>query len=125
MKPANDGWGPLAQYNSNADFRNGQVQPADGYERKLFEASKLYEPYVPQDQVFPYWSVWVPQEESAEVAELTTNIQNLVSQASAEFVTGTRDVDDDAAWASYVDELDSTGLARYLEIQQKAYDATK
>ncbi|PRY11078.1 extracellular solute-binding protein [Kineococcus rhizosphaerae] len=125
VKPANDGWGPLAQYNSNADFRNGQVQPADGYERKLFEASKLYEPYVPQDQVFPYWSVWVPQEESAEVAELTTNIQNLVSQASAEFVTGTRDVNDDAAWTSYVDELDSTGLSRYLQIEQKAYDATK
>jgi putative aldouronate transport system substrate-binding protein len=75
--------------------------------------------------VFPYWSVWVPQEESAEVAELTTNIDNLVAQASAEFITGSRDVNDDAAWKSYTDELDSTGLPRFLEIQQKAYDAKK
>ncbi len=125
VKPANDGWGALAQYNENAEFRNAQVQPADGYERKLFEASKLYEPYVPEDQVFPYWSVWVPQEESAEVAELTTNIENLVAQASAEFITGSRDVNDDGAWTSYVEELQSTGLPRYLEIQQKAYDASK
>ncbi|WP_432543703.1 type 2 periplasmic-binding domain-containing protein [Kineococcus sp. SYSU DK002] len=125
VKPANNGWGPLAQYNSDADFRNGQVQPADGYERKLFDASALYEPFVPQDQVFPYWSVWVPEEEAAEVADLTTNIENLVSQASAEFVTGTRDVGDDGAWASYVEELEGTGLPRYLEIQQKAYDASK
>ncbi|WP_432562235.1 type 2 periplasmic-binding domain-containing protein [Kineococcus sp. SYSU DK003] len=125
VTPPNDGWGPLAQYNSNEEFRNGQVQPADGYERKLFEASKLYEPHVPQDQVFPYWSVWVPQEESAEVAELTTNIENLVSQASAEFITGSRDVTDDGAWQSYVDELQATGLPRYLEIQQAAYDASK
>ncbi len=91
----------------------------------LYAASKLYEPHVPQDQVFPYWSVWVPQEESAEVAELTTNIENLVAQASAEFITGSRDVNDDGAWTSYVEELQSTGLPRYLEIQQKAYDASK
>ncbi|WP_328295515.1 extracellular solute-binding protein [Kineococcus sp. NBC_00420] len=124
VKPANNAWGPLAQYNSNAEFRNGQVQPPDGYERMLFAASKLYEPYAPKDQVFPYWSVWVPEDQTAEVAELTTNIENLVSQSSAEFVTGIRDVNADDAWQAYLDELDGTGLPRYLEIEQTAYDAS-
>lgn len=100
------------------------MQPPDGYERMLFAASKLYEPYAPKDQVFPYWSVWVPEDQTAEVAELTTNIENLVSQSSAEFVTGIRDVNADDAWQAYLDELDGTGLPRYLEIEQTAYDAS-
>lgn len=123
VKPANNGWGALAQYNESADFRNGQVQPADGFERILYNASELYQPFVPEDQVFPYWTVWVPDEQVAEAAELTTNIESLVAQAGAEFMTGVRDVNDDAAWASYVEELNATGLPRYLEIQQSAYDA--
>jgi putative aldouronate transport system substrate-binding protein len=125
VKPANNGWGALAQYNENADFRNGQVQPPDGYERLLYKASELYQPFVPEDQVFPYWTVWVPDEQVAEAAELTTNIENLVSQAGAEFMTGVRDVNDDAAWKSYVDELNATGLPRYLEIEQGAYDSSR
>jgi putative aldouronate transport system substrate-binding protein len=34
-------------------------------------------------------------------------------------------VKDDGAWSSYLDELKGTGLPRYLEIEQKAYDASK
>lgn len=126
--PRNDAWASMAQYNDSADFRNSNIQPLEiyeptGYERRLFEATQLYEPHVPEDQVFPATSIWIPADVSAENAELTTNIQGHITSASAEFVAGIRDITSDAAWQSYLDELESLGLDRYLEIRQEAYDA--
>jgi putative aldouronate transport system substrate-binding protein len=131
--PTNYRWadGAGSRYNSPREMRGSIAIPADtdvlstaGYERRLFAATQLYEEFGPDEsQIFPYWALWVPTEDAGELAELTTNIQSLISQASAEFVTGVRDVDDDAAWQSYLDALDGLGLERYLELQQEAYDA--
>ena len=40
----------------------------------------------------------------------------------AKFYQGELDVNDDAAWQSYVDEMQSLGLERYIEIYQGALD---
>ncbi|NAZ84150.1 ABC transporter substrate-binding protein [Kineococcus sp. R8] len=125
--PPNDAWGSMAQYFSNAAFRGAQVQPTDiyeatGYERRLFDATKLYDGKEPQEQVFPSWSVWIDPAEAGEFAELKTNIENYVSQNSAQFVTGQKDPSDDAQWTAYVEGLEALGLPRYLELQQAGYD---
>lgn len=128
-EPANSTWN-FTQYYSDARFRESQIVSEDvysseGLERRLWDASLLYSPHVPEDQVFPYWNVWVSGENSAEVADLATNIDAHVTQASAEFVTGTRDIADDGAWQKFLDELDGLGMSRYLEIEQQAYDEIK
>ncbi|WP_433438238.1 hypothetical protein [Nonomuraea sp. CA-141351] len=126
--PPNAAWGALTQYNSRREFRDAQVQPTDiydpaGFERRLFEATKLYEGKEPEDQIFPYWNLWLGTDVAGEAATLQTNIQNYVAQSSLEFVTGKKNVDSDEDWASYLEGLNGLGLQRYLQIQQQAYDA--
>ena len=128
-QPTNRAWGALVQFFQDNEWRGGQVQPEDiyepsGYERRLFQATKLYEPHVPTDQVFPYWNVWVDASQADELAQLQTNINNYVQQANAEFITGQRDINDDAAWEGYVNDLKNLGVDRYVEIYQASYDAS-
>ncbi|WP_433558500.1 extracellular solute-binding protein [Pseudonocardia xinjiangensis] len=120
-------WGAAAGYYSTEEFRNAQVQSTDIYspeggERRLYEATKLYDGKAPQDQIFPYWDLWVEPDQAGEFATLQTNIENHVAQSSLQFVTGQQDIDDDAAWNAYLDGLRRLGLDRYLEIQQAGYD---
>ena len=127
--PTNMAWGAMGQYFSDKAWRGGQVQPTEiyepaGFERRLFEATKLYEGKYPEDQLFPYWNIWTDPATADELAQLQTNLQNYVTQANAEFVTGQRDINDDAAWASYLADIENLGLARYLEIYQAGYDAS-
>ena len=51
-----------------------------------------------------------------EKAELQTTIDNAISTAYAEFILGRKDIDDDAEWQAYLDNLEVLGLSRYLEV---------
>jgi putative aldouronate transport system substrate-binding protein len=121
----------MAQYWDSLEYRNSQVVPEDvyspdGYERRLLIASKLYEPYMPDEStLFPSEKLWPDADTSAELADLQTNIANYVTQAQAEFVTGQRDINDDGAWQAYLDDLDGLGLAQFLQMEQDLYDALK
>lgn len=126
---SNAAWRSMGQYWDSLEYRNSQVVPEDvyspdGYERRLLNATKEYEPFAPDESVvFPSEKLWPDPDTSAEVAELQTNIATYITQAQAEFVTGQRDVNDDAIWQSYIDDLNGLGLERYLELQQNLYDA--
>lgn len=126
---SNAAWRSLGQYWDSLEFRNSQVFPediytTDGYERRLLQATQLSEPFRPDESIlFPIEKLWPDLETAAELAELQTNIANYVTQAQAEFVTGQRDVDDDAAWDAYIADLEGLGLPQYLEMMQKLYDA--
>ncbi|TCC37462.1 extracellular solute-binding protein [Kribbella capetownensis] len=124
-KPRNSGWGPLAQYNNTAKYRNSEVIDTDtssqaGYERKLFDATKLYAGHEDKAQIYPFWRVWIDPSLANEVATLQTNLENYIQQNSLQFITGSKNIDTE--WDSYVKGLDGLGLKRYLEIQQAAYD---
>ncbi|WP_205328239.1 hypothetical protein [Glycomyces sp. YM15] len=126
---ANNSWGPIAQFFSDAEFRNSQVTATDihtpeGYERRLFEATKLYEGHE-SDELFPYWEVGVTGETATELSTIQTNVENFVVQASAEFVTGVRDIGSDEDWADFQQNLTDLGAERYVEIYQEAWDASK
>jgi len=125
VAPYNNSWGALAQYNNTAAFRSAQAVPSDiyspdGYERRLFNATKLYAGHEDKAQIFPYWGAWIDPSLGSEVATLQTNIENYVQQNSLQFITGAKSLDKD--WDSYVKGLDQLNLKRYLEIQQQAYD---
>ncbi|SDE11438.1 extracellular solute-binding protein [Glycomyces harbinensis] len=122
-------WGPIAQFFSDAEFRNSQVTATDvdtpeGYERRFFEATELYEGHE-SDELFPYWEVDVTGETATELATIQTNVENFVVQASAEFVTGVRDIESDEDWAEFQQNLTELGADRYVEIYQEAWDASK
>src|SRR5690606_28546125 len=79
------GWGAIAQYNNTQECRNAQAVPDDiyssaGFERRLFEATKLYEGKEDKAAIFPYWGVWVEPADASEMATLQTNIENYVAQ---------------------------------------------
>ncbi|MFC7787569.1 ABC transporter substrate-binding protein [Microbacterium sp. MAHUQ-60] len=122
----NGNWGPMAQVFDTADFRNAQIQPQDiytqeGFERRLFQATEVYEGKE-TDAMFPYWNVWVPADEASELSTLTANIESNVATATAEFITGVRDPENDGDWQGYLEGLNGLGVDRYLEIWQSGYD---
>jgi putative aldouronate transport system substrate-binding protein len=122
-------WGPIAQFFTDAEFRNSQVTATDiyapeGYERRMFEATKLYEGHE-SDELFPYWDAAVTGETATELATIQTNVENFVAQAAAEFVTGVRDIESDEDWAEFQQHLTDLGAERYVEIYQQAWDESE
>ncbi|MFB5662667.1 ABC transporter substrate-binding protein [Alteribacillus sp. HJP-4] len=120
----NDNWAASAQYYHPVEFRDGIVQVEDiyteeGFERRLQEATYLYEDQEPED-VFPYWGVWYGEDVQDEIAELETNILDNVDQSAVRFITGDLSLEDD--WDDYIAGLESLGVERYVEINQDAYD---
>jgi putative aldouronate transport system substrate-binding protein len=128
-KPRNEAWGAIAQLYSPTSFRNAQVQPTDiysqdGFERRLFQATKLYEGKEPKDRIFPSWNLWLDKADTAEAARLQTSLQNFVAESELQFITGQKKLDA-VSWGAYLGELRGLGLQRYLDLMQKAYDAAK
>jgi putative aldouronate transport system substrate-binding protein len=123
----NNSWGAMTQYFSDETFRGGQVvatdiYSADGYERRLFEATKLYEGHE-SDEAFPFWDVSITGDTATELATIQTNVESFAVQATAEFVTGVRDIESDEDWAEFQQNLTDLGADRYIEIYQEAWDA--
>ncbi|KKI92726.1 ABC transporter substrate-binding protein [Bacillus sp. SA1-12] len=123
-KPRNDNWGAQSQYYHSREFRDGLVQATDiytaeGYERRLQEATHLYEGKE-ASEVFPHWAIWIDPAVADETAMIKTNIEEYIEQNALQFITGSKDLDKD--WDSYVKGFEQLDLKRYLEIMQEAYD---
>lgn len=114
----------MAQYFQPKEFRDSWVAATDiydttGYERRLQEATHLYDGKQPKD-VFPHWAIWIDPSTADEAAMLKTNIKNYIDQNSLQFVTGAKDLNKD--WDAYVAGLNKLNLKRYTEIMQQSYD---
>ncbi|MBB6734739.1 extracellular solute-binding protein [Cohnella sp. CBP 2801] len=125
--PHNSAWGAMAQYYHNKAYRDGIVQDTDiykdtGYERRLQEATHLYDGKEPSE-VFPHWATWVDPSEADEVSMLRTNIQSYIQQNTSQFIMGKKDLNKD--WDSYVNGFEKLNLKRYLDIMQAEYDQYK
>ncbi|WP_163538205.1 extracellular solute-binding protein [Gracilibacillus sp. YIM 98692] len=123
-EPTNNSWGASAQYFQPREYRDGWVQAEDiytddGYERRLQEATYLYEGMEPEE-IFPHWAIWYEGEVQDEIATLETNILDNVEQSAVRFITGEMSLEED--WDDYVAGLESLGVDRYVEINQEAYD---
>lgn len=122
--PHNSSWGAMAQYFQPKTFRDGWIAATDlydttGYERRLQEATNLYNGKQPKE-VFPHWAIWIDPSAADEAAMLKTNIKSYIDQNALQFVTGSKDLNKD--WDAYVAGLNKLNLKRYLEIMQQSYD---
>ena len=122
-----DSWDAKAQYLDTVAFRDAWVQSPDiytdgGYEHRLLLATDLYNGHQ-SPNLYPFWLIWPDPAVADEQALLKQNINDYINSNALAFVTGSMNLDTD--WDSYVEGLNNLGLARYLEINQAAYDAYK
>jgi putative aldouronate transport system substrate-binding protein len=123
----NSGWSGMAHFYMPREYRNSWVASKDifantGYERRLYEATLLYEGHEPKE-VFPYWAVWTTPKAADEVAMLQTNLKNYIDQSTLQFITGNLDLNKD--WDTYLQGLEQLQIDRYVELMQEAYDDYK
>jgi len=121
----NNFWGATAQYYNPLAFRDAWVTSDDiyaqaGYERRLQVATDLYAGKE-SPNLFPFWQLWPDPAVADEQALMKQNITDYINTNALAFVTGSMNLETD--WDAYVEGLNSLGLARYLEINQAAYDA--
>jgi putative aldouronate transport system substrate-binding protein len=64
-------------------------------------------------------------DDAQTLSEPITNVNEYIKQAVAEFVTGTRDINNDGAWNAYTRDLNNMGLERWLKAAQATYDRQK
>ncbi|GGG54278.1 ABC transporter substrate-binding protein [Paenibacillus radicis (ex Gao et al. 2016)] len=124
--PRNAGWSGMGHYYMPKEYRDSWVQGTDiydsaNYERRLYQATLLYQGHEPKE-LFPLWALWVDAADMDESSILQTNIRSYIDQSSLQFITGNKSLDKD--WDAYIKGLESLKLNRYLEILQKAYDAS-
>ena len=74
------------------------------------------------EQLLPVLSY--TQEESTENAQVLTSMSDLIDNSMAEFITVTRNLDDDG-WNQYLKEMENVGLNDWIENAQAAYDRIK
>lgn len=124
--PAPEGmsWNQYATMYRSLDYRGGQqVDPkAPTYEKGLYDASKLYEPYAqPKEMQLP--PLIISDADAAMVADTATSIEQHVKQSMSQFALGKKDIDNDADWQGYVDTFTNMNLQAYLDVYQKTYDS--
>ncbi len=124
--PPPDGtwWGQNGtNYRSN-DYRLSEVvdpvKPT--FEKPLYENTKNdYFPYKqPKERQLP--RLYLNESQAATAAEVATNLTNHVNASSAQFITGAKNIDNDADWQAYVDTITQMGLEAYLATYQEALD---
>ncbi|NGP46516.1 extracellular solute-binding protein [Bacillaceae bacterium SIJ1] len=125
-KEPNVSWGAMGQYWHYRGLRDAEVQGTDiysrsGYERRLQEATLLYDGHQPsENELFPYWKVWIDPSVATELAMLKTNIADYIEQNMVQFISGAKDIDSE--WDAYIQGFDQMNESRYLEMMQDAYD---
>ncbi|WP_145948531.1 extracellular solute-binding protein [Paenibacillus sp. Y412MC10] len=118
----NEGWNQMGPIFQNTTWRNGFVEAkapfsADGLESLLMlETMKNYAGHQPK-QVYP-GVIWIQPQEYQNFALLKTNIEQYVKQSMAQFINGSKSIEND--WQTYVEGLQKLGLPQYLEMAQKA-----
>jgi putative aldouronate transport system substrate-binding protein len=59
---------------------------------------------------------------ASNVATWDADLKIALEQAAAGFITGSRDINNDAHWTAYLAELETYGLSNYLKVQQESFD---
>ena len=79
------------------------------------EANKAYMSAAKMDS-FPALAWCSDADLITEQAELKADIEGAISTGYAEFILGRKDINDDTVWQEYLDNLETLGLSRYLEV---------
>ena len=114
-------WGALMEY--RALWSN--LWPDD----VLYSDSKYFESRIEleTEELSPYFIETAPdyffltEEETTEYSEILTNVKDYVKLATAQFITGVKNIDSD--WDSYLGDLERYNVYRFVELYQKGYDS--
>ncbi len=117
----NVGWqtGQVVPRYQSFKQHTGMTVPAKGhYEQMLYDATvNDYWPYKADKSVPP---LYMQDSVASEFTELKSILNESITQSMAQFITGVKNIDSD--WDKYVDDLNKSGLKRYMEIYQSEYD---
>ena len=75
------------------------------------------------ETILPILQGTMQEQEQYSIA--ITNIDDRWPKAMAEFIRGTKNINSDADWNAYLDELENIGLNDYLKYLQTVYDRTQ
>jgi putative aldouronate transport system substrate-binding protein len=90
-----------------------------GHEMVLYRATEMMEPYkVPMKNVIP--NFYYITEENEKISSYKATINPYIQEGIARFITG--DMDLDAGWDSYINELNALGMQEYISVIQSGYD---
>ena len=97
------------------------VAPLTGRQIVLYRASKEHEKVRQSlESVLP--DLYMSEADAEEMSLIKATLTNTQNSALVEFITGSKDIE--TGWESYKNDLENQGLSRYLELLQKAYDAS-
>ncbi|WP_062105885.1 ABC transporter substrate-binding protein [Bacillus niameyensis] len=111
--------GPLIRTD---EFRLGEVESKELPLPVILynETKEKYEPYkLDEKKVVP--PLYFNEEQSRELAEIETTIENFVNESNARFISGDDNIE--SGWGKYKEALKGMNIDRYIEIYQEAYDA--
>ena len=84
------------------------------------EKDKVYEMYKPYIDFQTWPRPYYAPEDATRIANLQTDIFNIVEENKADWILGRSDVEKD--WEKYLKELENIGTNEYMEILQRTYD---
>lgn len=119
----NWGWYQMGPMYQDYNYRYGQnanppyAPDGSGAESMLQLETELNYVGLQPKYVVP-GALWVDPSQLQQFGLEQTNINNFVSQWTAEFITGTKSLSSD--WNSYVQGIQNLGLTQYLQTAQKA-----
>ena len=61
-------------------------------------------------------------EESSELADITTSLNQTAQEYYAKFIMGQIDIENDQEWNNYIQAMEKLGLERFKEIRKAAYE---
>ncbi len=109
----------LAAEATNPNPYAEDVKPLNGRQVVMYKASLEHQKVQQSlDSVMP--DLYMSQADSSEMSLIKTNVMDTQKEYMVQFITGAKNIDSE--WDSYLKALDNVGLARYLELLQKAYD---
>ncbi len=94
----------------------------EGFEKLLWvETENKYEPYK-SNEYSELPALRMDSIDTDELSMLQVQLKNYIEESRSRFIIGDLSLDTD--WDTYLSTLNDLGLNRYLELKQKAYDAT-
>ena len=117
----NKWWNVWSPMNLGYDIGNGWADDNDplNASRLAYDTVALLIDYVPEEVA---GKITYTAEESNEIAEMQSNLNSYFKEAMCLFVIG--DMDVEADWDEYIEELEALGMNEYLAIAQTAYTRT-
>lgn len=109
----------LLEYNWKNLFQVvGDIYDATNYEAYLYQNTVKLRPYAADvDMIAPL--MYENADDATDLSTYRTNVGSYAKNAIVEFITGVRDIDDDATWESFKKDLDGMNYPEMLELLQK------